>query len=357
MTPFNYMLVIIWLIIVPCLIGYVVTRFSKIQLNSKLSLFLFIYAIGNVTMWALFQLLAVPLVLLKQKLYLLILMWCIGLVILFLLLMFCNRKKKILLLNKENIKYYSLTSKIIIALFVIVALAIIGYQCYKYVFWMHIDLDDSRFIVCAVDAYSDGNMYLTNPATGDYVGIWGGELIKDVASPWSMLLAALSKLTGVHPTVFAHTIYPPFLLIAGYCAFYHIGDAIFKGDTIKNFAFLTLVAFLNEYFSNTVYTQSRFALERIWQGKAVVAGVMIPLVTSILLLLYENTDGYLYALLCLSSLSMCLMSGMGIFFGGIMIGTFGIWYALIKRNIKEFLLTMCACVPTIIYGLVYLLVK
>ena len=68
MIVLNIFLCCVWLIIIPLAVGYVISGATRIQMNNKIAIVLFAYAIGNVAMWAVFQLLAVPMILLKQKL-------------------------------------------------------------------------------------------------------------------------------------------------------------------------------------------------------------------------------------------------------------------------------------------------
>jgi preprotein translocase subunit SecY len=44
-----------------------------------------------------------------------------------------------------------------------------------------------------------------------------------------------------------------------------------------------MVSVINLFLAGNVYTQSVFTLTRIWQGKAVVAAVMIPAILAIIL--------------------------------------------------------------------------
>ena len=358
MIVINILLSCVWLIIVPLAMGYVISGATRIQMNNKIAIVLFAYAIGNVAMWAVFQLLAVPMILLKQKLGLLIVMWCISLVVVFILLFLYCKKQKIKPICYKSKKEVRKSDRIWIIVLATIALIIIGYQCYKYIFFMHLDEDDSRFIVCAVDACIDGTMYLINPATGDYIGHWAGELVKDISSPWAMYLATMSKVLFIHPTIFAHTVYPSFLLVIGYIAFFLMGQVVFKGNIKKSICFVILASILHMYMAGTIYTQSRFTLVRIWQGKATVAGVMIPLVLALLMQTYEEcNNGRIYVILFLCGLSMCLMSGMGIFFSGIMVGFYGIWYGLINKKFRNIIYSLIACLPTIVYGITYILIK
>lgn len=351
---------IIILMLVPLVLGFFVTKLTGMCEEKPCTIFFFSYVAGQVLMWALFQLVAVPFILIKSKLSIVITVWVVLLVVavagMVCGIVFGHVPKMKIEYHTDKKRTKAEIAAMIFA--IVLAAVLVGYQCYKYIYYMHLDEDDTRFVVNAIDAYDNGTMFLTHPATGNYEGTWIGEMVKDVSSPWSIYLAALSKLTHIHPTILAHTVYPAFLLVTGYMAYYLIGTVFFHGDTTKSFLMVAIAATINMTFGQSAYNQSYFSLVRIWQGKAVVAGVMIPFLTYLLYRIYrypEKKSGYI--LLIPSAMAMCLMSGMGIFFSGIMIGVYGLWYTAVTKNAKKLPLVLMACIPTIIYGLSYALVR
>lgn len=357
---YNSVMTIVLMMAIPFFLGGCVKRCALVEFGDRVASASFCYVMGHVIMWAMFQLVAVPLILAKAKLSVAIILWIAMLVILSVVMLsriFSGNKKnerKVVASEKSRTK----EERCVFAFSILLVMVLVGYQCYMYIRYMHLDEDDTRFVVNAIDAYNNGTMFLTHPATGNYEGTWIGEMVKDVSSPWSIYLAALSKLACIHPTILAHTIYPPFLLLAGYMAYYLIGNIIFHGEKAKSFFFVALAAAINMTFGQSVYNQSYFSLVRIWQGKATVAGVMIPFLLYMLYYIYQHpskVSGYI--LLIPSAMAMCLMSGMGIFFSGIMIGTYGIWYICVTKNVRKLPFVFLACVPTIVYGISYVLVK
>lgn len=358
----NALKIFIIFVLLPLLLGGVFAVFTKRERITIVGIIAYSLVIGNVFMWAMFQLLAVPMILLKAKLTSLLWLWVAAILLFVLLAAFCCRKRSItdFFCCKSHLEeeHDGKAQKALTYVFAVLAAAVVCFQCYKYIFEVHIDEDDSRFLVNALDAYQHNHMYLCNPADGTYAGTWVGELVKDISSPWMIYVALVSKIIGIHPAIVARTIMPPLLLLMGYCAYYLIGELLWKRRTYLCFLTVAVAAVVNMYFGDSPYTQSNFTLIRIWQGKSVVAAVMLPLFFALLLELYKRgEERRLYVVLLLANLASCLLSGMGIFFAGIMIGVYGLWYNLIEKRWRSVPYVMLACVPTIVYGLTYVLMK
>lgn len=315
------------------------------------------YLAGQIVMWAVFQMIAVPMIHLRTSFSLLFWIYTgviVGIAAAGLLLRIRTK------IDKPEI-----------SVFLIIAIAIILYQCSVYIFGMHIDEDDARWIAEANDALVKDKMLLFNPATGEYIGRFVGEMIKDVYSPWSMYLAWMSRITGTRAVVLAHTVYAPVLLILCYLAYYEMGRQLFKGKSERGI-FLLMVSIINMFFAGNVYTQSVFTLTRIWQGKAVVAAVIIPAVLTMILRI-QNEDHILdWFMLAATGCAACLFSGMGIAISLLTISVYGV-YTLIcsfvrrirNKEIKHkwlgglarLAVYLLSIAPSVVYGLGYLKLK
>ena len=299
------------------------------------------YLLGQILLWAVFQVLAVPMVYLRASFRLLAFSY------LFCMLALCGAGAAVRLkhgFEKEKLN-----------IFLIAAFVIILYQAGMYVFGQHLDEDDSRWIAEANDALLRNRMLLFNPANGDYIGRFVGEMQKDVFSPWCMYVAVLSFFTTIPPVVIAHTVYPPILLILSYCAYERIGRMLFSGRSEQGI-FLLSVALINLFFAGNTYTQSIFTLTRIWQGKAVVAAVMIPLILLLFLQLKSRQIRGNWFLLGISGVACCLFSGMGIAIGLLMIALYG-GYAVVCGKFRGILYYLLSLLAPAVYGLGYILLK
>ena len=276
------------------------------------------WALGQFTLWAGFQVLAVPMINLLASFHMLF--WAyIGLAAV--LAMLGIRARRQVPFERPQIRPL-----------IWIAALIVLYQAGKYVFGIHLDQDDARWLAEANDALSRDTMLLSNPATGAYLGLYKGEMIKDVFSPWSMYIATLARMTFLRPVVIAHTTYPPVLLAMSYVMYARIGKKLFKG-TLEQGIFLIAVGIINLTFSGYLYTQSVFTLARIWQGKAVVAAVLIPALLLMTLRIEEENSRKSWLALVMTGCAGCLLSGIGIVVSALMIGIYG-GYAILCRRFR-----------------------
>ena len=74
-----------------------------------------------------------------------------------------------------------------------------------------------------------------------------------------------------------------------------------------------MVAVINLFMAGNVYTQSVFTLTRIWQGKAIVAAVIIPLFLLLLLKIQKEDTVTNWLWLVCGGTAACLFSGIAAF--------------------------------------------
>ena len=302
------------------------------------------YLYGQVFLWACFQLIAVPMIHLRLPFSALWISYT-GLMTVLMIIGFRKTRKPLLKPQKPLARYIPL----------ILAYIIIAAQMIMYIFGMNLDADDSRWLAEASDALTKNRMLLYNPATGEYIGRFIGEIQKDVFSPWSMYIAVLSRITFVPVTVIAHTVYAPVLLLLAYLVYDQIGKKLFTGITARGL-FLLMVSLIFLFMAGNNLTQAIFTLTRIWQGKAGVAAVMVPLFL-LLLLQIEHTDTRAdWLWLTAAGCACCLFSGLGIAISLILIIVYGL-YAVFCKRFRRIPYLVLAILPPLLFGLFYLQMK
>lgn len=77
--------------------------------------------------------------------------------------------------------------------------------------------------------------------------------------------------------MFSHTYFPFFMIIICYVLYGMIGNVLFRGDAEKTALFLIVLSVFHIWNFTSTHTLSAMFLLRIWQGKAIVAGFILPL--------------------------------------------------------------------------------
>ena len=150
-----------------------------------------------------------------------------------------------------------------------------------------------------------------------------------------------------------------FLLLA-YAVYTLIGRMLFGKDMEKTGYFLVLVSALLIFSAYSERTGGLFLLIRLWQGKAILAGVLLPLVFYMAVRTLGLMDGtgragvldwvLLFLLMC----ACCAVSSMGVILGAIMFGILGILAAAKQKNLRLLAYSVCCCLPNILCGGLYL---
>jgi hypothetical protein len=359
MIFFKALLLIISLVALSCIVGHFAMHFFKIREELLLSNILWSWILGTIFIWGLFQLVAVPCIFLRTRLSRLILLWglLITAVFFFLILFYFKNhsKEKI----KRTVSFsYSKWDKIFLFFLCLAALALIGFQCYQYIFRMHLDADDSRFIASAVDAEVRNYMFYCTSSTGEYASVFYQDNLKDAISPWMIYIASLSRIFKIHSAIIAHTILPSYFLLLAYSVYYLIGMRLTKNNHVKSMLYLVICSLLILFYGGSSHTQGSVILVRIWQGKALLAAFILPLILMVFIRIYQEKDlsKQIWILFFIDA-AACLLSGMGIFFAGFMICCFGFMDLLMNRKWIRIPIYLCNCIPSIVFCIVNYLVR
>ena len=239
-----------------------------------------------------------------------------------------------------------------------VMIALIVFILYNTIVLQHTDDDDSRFVVNAVDMMRTNKLFLTDPATGSELDYWKGELAKDVTSPWAIYPACIARWTGVRAVAAFHSLIPVQVVILASFVYYALAGRLFPGERMSKSMFVIFVWMVNLYGFYSLYCGETFLMTRGWQGKSIVAGVGIPAMIMLFLDVYQDlSQRSSYVLLILLNLAMCLLSGMGIMIGGIMVASFTLVYALEKKSTQIVIWGLLMCLPNILYYAIYTIIK
>ncbi len=369
-TPVNILLIVIWAIIVPYLAGRLISMWSKSPatgLNICMNL-----SFGFMVMCAVFIVPAIPMILLHASFHVLKYTW------LFLMAVICTSSvvlsvRRIKSGRKDNARDNTDTedaaatvdagnaektegkenkkhADIFTVCVWFAAIAVIIFETGLLTVRMHTDTDDARFIVDAMEALSKDTMLEYNPITGIYHGIPVGEQVKDLTAPYPLFIALISSLTGVHPAIMAHTVMPLLYIPLSYLVFSLIGGLLFRDDTKKKGLFIFFLSLIHLFSFETIFSAGYTLLTIIWQGRSIVAMIMLPLTWYLLLKAAdsEKVEVSDYMLIGISALANAMLSNMGALFAFILCMAYALSMAVQDKKLSRIFFMGLAMLPDIL---------
>lgn len=340
-----YALGMIVFLIIPAIIGLGI---SWILFDGKEYSFRISPAIllGYILIWSILELLSIPITILKMPVNAVYIVTIIvsvaffvfGMYRLFIIIKHDKKSLVELFNNKKDIVCF------------VLLFSFLGYIIYKYETSWFFDADDSRFIGNAVDILKSGHILAKDPTTGLDIKSNYGDFQKDIVSHWSVFLAFCSKITGIHVSIFSHTIYPVVFFVLLCSVYWVIMDEI-KGDDISTAdKSLVLILILALYFYGAYSNRNAetFAIIRSWQGKATLANVGILLIIWAFIRINRNPQriSNFILLLCIN-LSLCFMSSMGIVIAAVLIGVYAIVISVSSKSLKALIISIMICIPNV----------
>lgn len=305
MAIVKLLVIILFVLVVPVYIGMLVlSGFLKEYSESLLAAL----AVGTMVMFGVLEIVAVPAIVIWHKFSIIFYVFCgIMGILLFWAVLICS--KKLFRLVKRvpaNLKKCGVIG--------IIAAIVVVFQASYLALNLHYDDDDARYIPSIVSALEKDTLFFDNPITGEPMYWDISETAKDMVSPWTVYWAIFSKLCMIHPAILCHTVVPMLYIPLAYVMYMLIGMELFKKDTKKTLVFVTIVGLLNIFSGYSVYNAGAFLLLRIWQGKALFAGIVVPFVLWFEMLFFrEKCSKNIWIIGFIAMVAACLTTGMGIF--------------------------------------------
>ena len=345
MHIFQGVLTVLLLIVIPFILGMVFCSFFE----KKETSFVHCMCLGTLVQWCIFQLISVPMILLRCSFLSLVLVvsTIYGLIIIG---CYCFTKARV------KVVFFDVPDHWTDRVSIIILILVFAFAVYCLIAYQHIDDDDSRFVVNIVDTIRTNKLLMVNPATGEEISAWTNDLLRDVASPWAIFQAYVAYLAHIPAAIFAHTVQPVALFILLFAVQWEISE-ILVGKKVFDRCVFCIILWLLLWFGNyTGWSAEGFVLRRIWQGKAIVAGIGIPYMTLLLARYYQEESKVWIVSLLIANLAMCLLTNMGILFGIVLVGVFGLVYGILKKKIKVCFLLWLTAVPNLFYGILSLII-
>ncbi len=236
----------------------------------------------------------------------------------------------------------------------IVALLFIGFQIYYTATYAHIDWDDLYYFPLATEALESNTMFVYDPRSGIYASSLN---TRYAFSGYNICVAAISLFVDLHPMIIFCTIFPVIFVSAAYIVYAMISDRLFSGDREKTGYFLLFLAVINLFgYYSEHYSVSAFLLQRVWQGKGLLAVVIIPLLFWYMIRISKKEERLSdwVAIFCINFYA-CALSSMAVYLTLVFLWSFALVFSIIQKSKRLIVPTIICTVINFIIFAVYLI--
>lgn len=238
-----------------------------------------------------------------------------------------------------------------------IVLALIGFQLYMSFTLTSFDGDDAYYVVQSLLTSDTDTLYRIRPYTGLSTGID----LRHSLAVFPVWIAYIAKMTGIHATIVAHSMISFVLIPVSYWIYLEIGKKVLRKEKKKLPIFMIFVCVLQIFGNVSIYTNATFFLTRTWQGKSLLANLVIPAAIWLLLWIFDSDlpekDSRLglWILLFMVNIVAALSSTASVFLMAMFVGLAGLVLSIVEKNIQILLRLMITCIPLVVYGVMYLL--
>lgn len=229
------------------------------------------------------------------------------------------------------------------------AIACVLFQMYMAYAYASFDGDDAYYVAQSVITEQTNTLYRILP----YTGLTTELDIRHALAVLPLWEAYVARLSGIHAAIVAHTLLPLVIIPVTYLLYFCIGRLLFKATGVKLPVFMTLVGIMQIFGNSSIYTNATFFLMRTWQGKALMANLVVLALFWILLELCSkeiqgNKRGWWFLLVTVNIVS-ALVTTMGTFLAALLIGIIGLVTAVRDRDFMMLLKLGICCIPNLVY--------
>ncbi|MCR4596403.1 MAG: hypothetical protein K5673_06440 [Lachnospiraceae bacterium] len=246
--------------------------------------------------------------------------------------------------DREQLVVWAVAGVILIAILVLVSVRVI------------FDGDDAYYVVQSLIAQQKGAMYSSNPYTGRAAAID----MRHALAVFTMWISYVGTVTHIHTTILCHTVLPLVFIPLCLMIYGQLGAALL-GDKKELTGYFVIFTELFILFGRvSMYTPEAFLLARTWQGKAVAANILLPMV--LLTYAYISQDIIsgderglkTWLPMIVINASAGVFSSLAVVLVCVMTGAGGLVLSVMKRKIRPLIYACLTCIPGLIYMILYL---
>lgn len=347
MQIMNWGILLLLVLIMPFFLGMLPVKYmNRLQKTPAMT-----YICGWFVSFSLFEVVAIPFILLEKSFTVLVFVY--SAVLIAALIISLWRGKDIF--NAPEWKSNSIFSKE--ASFAerigwIAAGILIFLQMAAAVLLEYYDGDDAYYIATAVMTDTFDTMYLRD----NYTGYKYSLDIRHALSPTPIYQAWLSRISGIHPAVIAHSVLSAVWLFLMYLIYGQIANRLFPKKREYRPLFMIFIAIWFAFGNISLYTAETFAMTRTWQGKGLMAGIILPaLFLCFMYLADDKPQPGTWALFEMVIISAVFATSISFMLIPTVVGVASILIAIQKKKICAVWQVFVWCLPCLALGVCYLI--
>lgn len=216
------------------------------------------------------------------------------------------------------------------------------------------DGDDAYYIATAVITDTFDSMYVRDAYTGYPYPLD----VRHAFSPTPVYQAWLSRLSGIAPAVVAHSVLAAVWLLFMYCIYGQIAGRLLRNRKNYRPVFLILIIVWHLFGNISLYTSETFAMTRTWQGKGMMAGMVIPaFFLCVIDLAQEETSRGMWMLFVCVCLSAVFATSISFMLVPTLAGLAAVLAGLKKKSVRHAAGIFACCLPCMLLALCYIIMK
>lgn len=351
MSFMNMLLVILFVGVLPLLCGLYPAKMESVQGGEVSGTKIYVY--GWIVIFALFEVLCVPFVVLLKsfrafsKVYLVCVLMVAVISALLSVWMWRKQRMEVAQVpgtrkeeRRRKIGYYMLWGAVMVL--------VLAQMVYLY-FYGHMDGDDSYYIAQSVLTDYYDTMFQRDSYTGMPIGLDE----RHALSVNPIFITWLANMCDMHPAAMAHSVLAPVLLMLMYCVYTMLGRALLKEHRSYVPVFVLLIGVWYIWGNVSIYTAETFMYTRTWQGKAMFANLVIPFAVYCLYEVLQYKRKIQWMMLGLLPLVAVFVTTAAIYLIPLVYGIIGIYAWIREKSFRtSFHLILC-CIPSMLLGIVY----
>lgn len=233
-------------------------------------------------------------------------------------------------------------------------LAAVAFQCFFVAVYYDGSADAAYYVgVASTSAYTD-TLGTYNPYTGNLMKSFN---VRYVFSCYPLHNAFVAKMTGLPAIVQAKTVMAVVNAVIANLLYYQIGCRLFQGKSRKYPDLMVLFLTVMNIYSNSIYLPASFFFLRLYEGKAVLANIIFPMILYCSIRIWQDEqDRLAWAALFFCNLTAVTFSGSSflVIFG---CGAVILPVILFRHRFRLLKNWIVGIAPIFVWAAAYLLVK